>query len=104
MRPLLWIALVVLVIFHVAVVVMNIAAVFVLPLAAPWYIAVPLVSFIVQLSTSRTAYCPLTALENHLREALGLRVIHGFMGYYFVRPGRRLLGIQRKKRLDSPTG
>lgn len=75
----------VLVIVHFIIVIMNVLAVFVLPFKTPWYIACPLMSFIIWMSFSRVADCPLTKLENVLRSKLGMRKIGGFIGHYIVR-------------------
>lgn len=78
-----------LVVFHVGVVVGNCIAFFTLPLIAPWYIALPLCSFIGLLSTSNELKCPLTKLENVLRKELGLKQIGGFIGHYFLKGGKK---------------
>lgn len=88
----LWLLLAFVVVGHTLVVIGNVAAFFVLPLTQPWPIALPLASFILIVSTSKTLVCPLTALENRIRVALGLKEIHGFVGFYMIRPCRRLLG------------
>lgn len=95
LRLALWVFLAIIVVGHTAVVITNLAAVAVLPMTQPWSVSVPLVSFIVWLSTTRTVHCPLTNLENSVRRRLGLDEIHGFIGFYLVRPFRRLLGLQR---------
>lgn len=73
-----------LVFLHMAVVVGNLISLFILPFMAPWYIALPLCSFLVLLSTSRDQ-CPLTRLENKLRRKLNLPTIKGFIGHYLLR-------------------
>ena len=61
-----------------------------LPFLASWYVALPLMTFIVFFSTTKVE-CQLTNAENILRKRLGLRQIGGFVGHYIVRPMRRLL-------------
>ena len=95
-KPFLWLALVLLVAVHMALLITNVAAFFVLPFQAPWYVAWPLMTFIWFFSTTRVQ-CRLTELENHLRRSLGLRLIGGFVGHYLLRPLRRLLGLRQRR-------
>lgn len=97
MRAVLWSLLVLTVTGHAAFVIANVGALFVLPFKAEWYIAAPLMTFIVWLSASRANSCPVTELENVFRRRLGLKEVRGFIGFYFLRPARRLLGLQRKR-------
>lgn len=87
---------------HFLIVLGNTAALFVLPLMEPWYIALPLMSFLVWHATSRTADCPLTRMENALRRHLGMKQIGGFIGHYMIRPVKYFLGIKRRPTVDSP--
>lgn len=80
---------------HTILVLTNALAFFVLPLYTPWYQAIPLMTFIAWISFSRTVNCPLTAVENYIRRKLHVKEVHGFVGYYFVRPTRRALGLRR---------
>ncbi len=84
------IALAALVVFHGYIVVANVLAFFVLPFLTDWYIAVPCMSSILFLMFARGVSCPLTDLENFLRQRLGLKRIGGFVGHYFIKPWRRL--------------
>lgn len=68
---------------------------FILPFAAPWYIALPLCVFIVHLCTTRIE-CPLTNLENVIRQKLGKKRIGGFVGHYFVKPIKRFTKQERE--------
>lgn len=61
----------------------------VLPFRAPWYVALPLMTFMFSFTTTRVE-CQLTNLENYLRLQLGKRRIRGFVGHYFLRPARKL--------------
>jgi hypothetical protein len=76
------------VVAHHALLWVNAAAVFWLPLNEPLFVAAPLVTFIGWLTFSR-ADCPLTRLENWLRERTGRRRIGGFVGHYYRRPFQR---------------
>lgn len=80
--------LILLVTFHIIIVFINLAAIFILPFYTPWYISVPLISFLIRLATVERE-CPLTALENLLRKQLGMRPINTFIGHYFVKHFRR---------------
>mgnify|MGYP001261251687 CR=1 FL=1 len=66
----------------------------------PWYIALPLCTFIGVISTSRVLDCPLTRLENKLRKDVGLSQIKGFIGHYFLKPYVRMR-FKRKQRRNS---
>ena len=80
----LWkVAFCVLVPVHMVVVLSNMVALCVLPFMEPWYVALPLCSFLVLLSCSRDQ-CPFTRFENKLRRKLGLTPIHGFIGHYLL--------------------
>lgn len=83
-------ALVVWVLAHLFIVFGNIAAFFVVPFILPWYEWIPIESLIVVLSFSKVIDCPCTRLENYLRSELKMRPIGGFVGYYVVRPIKRL--------------
>ena len=80
----------VLVSFHMAVVLGNLAAAFILPFYAPWYISLPIMAFIFNL-TFAPIQCPLTKLENRIRRSLGMKEIRHFMGHYLVWPVKRRL-------------
>ncbi|MBC8408769.1 MAG: DUF2784 family protein [Rhodobacteraceae bacterium] len=77
----LWRAIVVI---HLLVVIGNVAALFVLPLLTPWYIALPLTTWILVLSTSRNLDCPLTRFENKLRNKINKPQIKGFIKHYII--------------------
>jgi hypothetical protein len=76
---------------HMLVVLGNLASLFALPFVAPWYVAFPCCSFVVLVSFSREIVCPLTRLENGLRQKLNLPPIKGFISHYLVKPARKLL-------------
>jgi hypothetical protein len=73
------------VITHFLLVLGNAAACLMLPFYVPWYVSVPLVTFLVQQFTSRVE-CPLTKLENSLRRKLGRQEIKTFLKHYFLQP------------------
>ena len=83
-KTLLWI----LVAFHMLVIVINVAAFFILPFMYPLLVWMPLNSFILTVTFTREI-CPLTRLENYMRTGLGMPRIGGFIGHYIVRPARR---------------
>jgi len=78
------------ILFHAFVIVVNIAAFFILPFYYPLWIWMPLNSFILTVTFTREI-CPLTRLENSIRTSLGMSRIGGFLGHYFVKPVKRLL-------------
>jgi len=91
----LWTAWYVLVVVHY-VLVLGVGLSFILlPFLASWYIALPLMTFIVFFSSTRVE-CQLTNLENVMRKRLGLRRIGGFVGHYMVKPLRRLGRLRSK--------
>jgi uncharacterized RDD family membrane protein YckC len=87
------------------IIVGNIAAVFVLPFYAPWYIALPITALIINLTFSPSVGCPLTMLENRIRRSLGMREIRTFVGHYVIFPVQRKLRhnaeIRRAKQIDN---
>jgi len=74
-----------LVVFHLFVVSINIAAFFILPFLYPLYVWMPINSFILSVTFTREL-CPLTRLENYLRTSLGLPRVGGFIGHYISKP------------------
>ena len=90
----LWVAFYALVTFHILIVSGVTISFFVLPFLAPWYIAIPCMTFVWFFSTTRVD-CQLTNLENHLRKELGLKRIGGFVGHYFVKPIKFLMGKRK---------
>jgi hypothetical protein len=81
---------------HGAIVLGHIVATLVMVVLAPWYIAFPLAVLVTWHASSRVVDCPLTRFENSLRKSLGMKPIGGFIGHYFVRPVKRLLGLSRR--------
>ena len=77
--------------FHFAVILGNVAALFILPFVAPWYISLPLMSLIVNLMFSPLS-CPLTRLESRIRKSLGMDEIRHFVKHYFIEPVRKYVG------------
>lgn len=94
----LWIPFYTLVIAHIALVFAFITSFFVLPFMAPWYIAVPCMTFIWFFSTTRVD-CQLTNLENYMRRRLGLKRIGGFVGHYFLKPAKIIWGKRKRRKL-----
>lgn len=83
----LWTAFYSLVTLHIILVIMVVVSFFVLPFLAPWYVAIPCMTFIWFFSTTRVD-CQLTNLENYIRRKLGLKKIGGFVGFYFLKPAK----------------
>lgn len=75
---------------HAAVVIGIALSFFFLPFKTPWFIALPLMSFIFFFSTNRVN-CQCTELENNLRKKLEMKPISGFVGHYFLRPFKNFL-------------
>lgn len=86
-----WMAFYVLVFIHIILVLGIVISFFTLPFFAPWYVALPLCTFIWFFSTTKNIGCKLTELENHLRVKLGLKKIGGFVGHYFLRPAKKII-------------
>tara|TARA_R110002020_G_scaffold37499_5_gene113272 strand:+ start:464 stop:973 length:510 start_codon:yes stop_codon:yes gene_type:complete len=76
--------------FHMFVIVVNVAAFFLLPFLYPLWVWMPVNSFILTVTFTREV-CPLTRLENYLRTSVGIPRIGGFIGHYFVKPLRRVI-------------
>jgi hypothetical protein len=85
----LWAAFYSLVVLHIILVIAVIISFFMLPFLAPWYIALPCMTFIWFFSTTHVD-CQLTNLENAMRKRLGMKRIGGFVGNYFIRPAKTL--------------
>lgn len=77
-------SLVILVVLHLLLVLINLIAMPCLLLYQPWYVSVPLVSFLIRLATVERE-CPLTIVENWLRNKLGMKVINTFIGHYIMK-------------------
>ena len=78
------------ILFHTFVIVVNMAAFFILPFYYPLWVWMPLNSFILTVTFTREI-CPLTRVENYIRTSLGMSRIGGFLGHYFVKPVKRLM-------------
>jgi hypothetical protein len=94
MYKLIWqIFLVSIVGIHYAFVFLNIASLVILPFVTlsgtvPFYISVPIMTWIGNLILAPPSQCPLTRIENKIRERLGLLPIRGFIKHYFINPFR----------------
>lgn len=71
------------VVTHFVAVVGNLASIIYLLIYSPWYVCFPAITFIIDLAVNNWK-CPLTMLENSIRIKLGMPVIHGFIGHYFL--------------------
>ena len=84
------------VILHFAILLGNLIAIFVLPFLVSWYIALPVICFIITLAFSNNP-CPLTLLEDYVRwNKLGKTKIKRFIGHYIVWPLRAYLNERRE--------
>lgn len=54
----------------------------------PWYVSIPIVSWLINIGSLRGLRCPLTELENYLRRKIGLPEIKGFVSKYILLKGR----------------
>ena len=109
-EPLKNIKLLLVVLLHHAVVIGNFSAFFILafqgftPYGFPWYVALPLCSFIVLVSFSKVLDCPMTRYENKLRREIGKQEIRGFMKHYIIRPYARFrYNLKKKKKAKKST-
>jgi len=109
-EPLKNIKLLLVVLLHHAVVIGNFSAFFILafqgftPYGFPWYVALPLCSFIVLVSFSKVLDCPMTRYENKLRRDIGKQEIRGFMKHYIMRPYARFrYNLKKKKKAKKST-
>lgn len=84
MKNLLKIALFSVIFTHMVIVILFVASFFFLPFSAPWYVATPLMVFIVFFTTS-DVNCQLTNLENTIRKKLNMPEINGFVGHYIYK-------------------
>lgn len=89
MKKILWISLICVVSIHIFLVLINLFSIIPLLWFEPIYISIPLVSFLIRLATVERE-CPLTIIENIIREKLGLKKIRTFIGHYFVKYIRKL--------------
>ena len=81
------ILLVLLVIFHMAIVVLDVIAIGMIIIYLPWWISLPFGTIganVYYQSINRG--CPLTAWENSIRRRLGMAEVDNFLRWYFVDP------------------
>ena len=109
-EPLKNLKLLVVVLLHHAVVIGNFSAFFILafqgftPYGVPWYIALPLCTFITLVSFSKVLDCPMTRYENKLRREVGKQEIRGFMKHYIMRPYARFrYNLKKAKKAKNTT-
>lgn len=70
---------------HILLFIMLLASLIVLPILTPWYIFIPLGTWIVRLPYVE-GICPLTSLESSLRVKLGQPPIKSFIKQNILRP------------------
>ena len=97
--------LLIVVLFHHAVVLGNFSAFFILafqgftPYGISWYLALPLCTFIILVTFSKVLDCPMTRYENKLRKEVGKPEIRGFVKHYIIRPYARFrYNLKKAKR------
>jgi hypothetical protein len=78
----------IIVVGHAAVILGNIVAIFILPFREVWYVALPIITLLINLMFGATD-CPLTRLENRVRRRLGMKEIKYFVGHYLIWPLKR---------------
>ncbi|MBP7209610.1 MAG: DUF2784 family protein [Paludibacteraceae bacterium] len=71
-------------VLHLILLIINVVSIFILPFKTPWYVSVPLVTWLVALATNPIR-CLLTDLENKIRERLNMPKIKGFIKHYILR-------------------
>ena len=81
---------------HFFIIAGNILAALVLPFVTPWYIALPLCTFVVWLTFSPIS-CPLTRLETRIRMFLGLERVEFFVKHYIINPLKKLLLLVKSR-------
>lgn len=86
------------VIIHIVVVIFNLIAFLVLPFVTPWYISLPLCSFLFRLMLVGQE-CPLTNFENSCRRKLNKNEVRGFIKHYFVKPSMKIYRKAKNIRL-----
>lgn len=84
---------------HFTIIIFNTIAFFLLPFYASWYVALPIMTLIVNFMFTSNP-CPLTRLEDNIRGKLGMKQIRLFMGHYIVWPTKAWLK-ERKKKKDA---
>lgn len=77
------------VVIHFVLLIANILAFIILPFVEPWYISIPINTFLFFFVTNPVK-CKVTELENYLRQKLGMKRIGGFVSFYIVKPIKRL--------------
>jgi hypothetical protein len=68
---------------HLIVVFTNFIALIILPFMTPWYVAIPLVTFLSNLVFNNWN-CALTQLENSVRIKIGKPKIRSFVRHYLI--------------------
>lgn len=86
------VSLYIVILLHFVLLIGNCIAFLILPFLTPWYVAMPVMSFIVTLGFN-TSPCPITLLEDYIRwNKLGKPKIKKFIKYYIVDPIRKATG------------
>ena len=75
---------------HATIIIFNVTTLFILPFYVSWYIALPVMTLIVNLIFSPIA-CPLTKLESRIRRELGYPEVRFFIKHYLFDPVRKMI-------------
>jgi len=81
---------------HWIVIIGNLTAFLILPFIEPFWIALPIMSFIALITFSKELVCPLTMLENRFRKSAGQPEIKAFIRHYLIKPWRRKVVHKRR--------
>jgi hypothetical protein len=68
---------------HMLAVIFNLIAFIILPFVTPWYVSLPIDTFLANLVFSNWN-CPLTQLENSVRIKIGKPKIRAFIKHYLI--------------------
>ena len=81
----------IIVVLHAMLIAANVLSVMIIPAMVPWYISVPLDSFLFNLFFNRAfKECPLTQLESAVRQKINMPPIKSYLGHYLYAPARRI--------------
>ncbi len=82
--------------FHMLVLFGNLISLLVLPWFTPWYVALPVISLLVNFMFSSVP-CPLTRMESALRRNMGMSEIDYFIQHYFYKPSWRKTQLTKEE-------
>ncbi len=82
--------------FHMLVLFGNLISLLVLPWFTPWYVALPVISLLVNFMFSSVP-CPLTRMDSALRRNMGMSEIDYFIQHYFYKPSWRKTQLTKEE-------